>query len=425
MKSKKIHLSVPEPCHEDWNKMTPKDQGAFCKSCEKVVIDFSTMSDRELIAYFEKMKGQKTCGKFKNTQLNKNISVVEPAPTYLIKLRQFFIGLFLGLSIPSFLKAENFSFKKPTSHYLDQAPINTPKIIKGIVENDKGEKLPFAIVGLKQNDKFLGIGANTDIDGNFTFEIPDSIQYENLQISFRAFGFETQVLSLQEEDWFEIVMKKETVIDENIDHLSLIEKDTVEENVLEEVVVEVAKDIKYKCELPIIKDLDFSRITGITSVSFYDEKEDKKIDHVIFPETIRGRVVDENNEALVFANIIIKNQKTNGIITGVTTDLDGYFELQLNDSIRLENEIKLDVMYIGYENKNFQLNINEAYEELEIVLNTSSIECFTIGLIVSLPEKIDENSSGSFPYSYLEIEPKWKRYGFESKQAYKGSKKKL
>lgn len=50
--------------------MTPEQQGAFCKVCSKVVVDFSKMSDEEVIAYLEKKKEEKTCGRFKASQLS-------------------------------------------------------------------------------------------------------------------------------------------------------------------------------------------------------------------------------------------------------------------------------------------------------------------------------------------------------------------
>lgn len=65
-----MKVSIPKPCHEDWNDMTPENQGAFCKVCSKVVVDFSNMSDEEVIRYFENKKQEKTCGRFRVSQLS-------------------------------------------------------------------------------------------------------------------------------------------------------------------------------------------------------------------------------------------------------------------------------------------------------------------------------------------------------------------
>lgn len=65
-----MRISIPKPCHENWNEMTPEQQGAFCKGCNKVVVDFSAMSDEEVITYLEQKKEEKTCGRFRTEQLS-------------------------------------------------------------------------------------------------------------------------------------------------------------------------------------------------------------------------------------------------------------------------------------------------------------------------------------------------------------------
>ena len=65
-----MHISVENPCHEDWQKMTPETQGRFCGACEKTVVDFSEMSDAEILLYFSKPKTEKVCGRFRPEQLS-------------------------------------------------------------------------------------------------------------------------------------------------------------------------------------------------------------------------------------------------------------------------------------------------------------------------------------------------------------------
>lgn len=64
----KIH--IPEPCHEDWGKMTPNEQGAFCKSCAKTVVDFSKKTDDEVQKYLAENIDKKICGRFLPSQLD-------------------------------------------------------------------------------------------------------------------------------------------------------------------------------------------------------------------------------------------------------------------------------------------------------------------------------------------------------------------
>jgi hypothetical protein len=66
-------ITIPTPCHEDWNAMTPKDQGRHCGSCCKTVVDFTTWQPQEILLHFKSNKN--VCGRFTADQLN------EPIPT--------------------------------------------------------------------------------------------------------------------------------------------------------------------------------------------------------------------------------------------------------------------------------------------------------------------------------------------------------
>lgn len=67
-------ISIPKPCHEDWNAMLPEEQGKFCLSCSKTVIDFSTWEPDDILSYLSNRKEERVCGRFKTTQ------VAEPLP---------------------------------------------------------------------------------------------------------------------------------------------------------------------------------------------------------------------------------------------------------------------------------------------------------------------------------------------------------
>ena len=43
--------TIPSPCTESWDCMTSTKEGRFCQSCEKTVVDFTRMSDAELLAH--------------------------------------------------------------------------------------------------------------------------------------------------------------------------------------------------------------------------------------------------------------------------------------------------------------------------------------------------------------------------------------
>ena len=72
-------ISVPNPCNENWNSMTPQNQGRFCSSCQLVVTDFTKMDDNEIIQYFRTHQHEKICGHFRNEQLKRMKITITPA----------------------------------------------------------------------------------------------------------------------------------------------------------------------------------------------------------------------------------------------------------------------------------------------------------------------------------------------------------
>ena len=67
---KKYKLTIPEPCTENWDKMTPNESGRFCLSCSKTVVDFTSMLPNEVQHFFIQNQNQNVCGRFKKSQLD-------------------------------------------------------------------------------------------------------------------------------------------------------------------------------------------------------------------------------------------------------------------------------------------------------------------------------------------------------------------
>lgn len=65
-------ISIKEPCHEDWEKMTSTEKGAHCKQCAMEVIDFTNKSPFEIksILSNEFSPEGRLCGRITNYQLD-------------------------------------------------------------------------------------------------------------------------------------------------------------------------------------------------------------------------------------------------------------------------------------------------------------------------------------------------------------------
>lgn len=67
-----LHISVPQPCSQRWSDMQHVDDNKrHCASCEKVITDFTQMSDEQLIAHFK--NNPSSCGMFAPHQLNRQL----------------------------------------------------------------------------------------------------------------------------------------------------------------------------------------------------------------------------------------------------------------------------------------------------------------------------------------------------------------
>lgn len=62
-------ISIPKPCHEDWNNMLPAEQGRHCLSCSKTVIDFSNWATEDILSYLQYSNTERVCGRFNNVQV--------------------------------------------------------------------------------------------------------------------------------------------------------------------------------------------------------------------------------------------------------------------------------------------------------------------------------------------------------------------
>lgn len=80
-------LIIPSPCNEGWEKMTPRNNGRHCDSCNKTVVDFTNMDAEAIKTYLDSKENQSVCGHFKNTQ----IKVSRP------KHHQFLVDLYLKI----------------------------------------------------------------------------------------------------------------------------------------------------------------------------------------------------------------------------------------------------------------------------------------------------------------------------------------
>ena len=190
MSKKQIKLSISTPCTEDWNTMTATQSGKFCAACQKTVIDFSRMSDAEIIRYFADFQGD-TCGRLTEKQLNSVIAeplILKPNYRWAYALSALLLPTIAASqtgknSVPTEIRDPSVSEAKSVENDL---PIEVK--IKGIVKDIRGEALIGAPIRLKGTE----IGTLTDLEGLFQLEFSSKeITSDTFEIEITYIGYDT------------------------------------------------------------------------------------------------------------------------------------------------------------------------------------------------------------------------------------------
>lgn len=101
-------IAIPEPCHEDWNKMTPNENGRFCLSCSKTVIDFTSMLPDEVQHFFTQNQNTNICVRFKKSQIE-TITIQIPSQVLYTQThyhKMFLLALFIAMGTTLFSCAD-------------------------------------------------------------------------------------------------------------------------------------------------------------------------------------------------------------------------------------------------------------------------------------------------------------------------------
>ncbi len=156
----KLQLSIPEPCHENWHGMTPTDKGRFCQSCSKEVIDFSMMTDTEVLNYFSQLSHEKVCGRTMPSQLDREI-VYPKEP----KKRLFWHWNYIAMFFMFFVKSNETKAQGQLKTHTEQSPVKpggtadeiqvtgqayaAGRVITGRVVDEDGNPVSFATIKVK------------------------------------------------------------------------------------------------------------------------------------------------------------------------------------------------------------------------------------------------------------------------------------
>jgi hypothetical protein len=190
--------------------MTISEKGRFCSNCSKNVIDFSTLTDNQIIHLLESSNG-KLCGRLNKNQVYR---IMEIQNQYNIGTTIFKLlaGLLLFSPLDSLLAQstiknnqtvlqtdnvgkENDSFITTTNNITTKDSLKN--FIKGkVFDSETKEPLAGASIIIKGKN----IGTTADMNGVFTFNIPENLITDQIVFNVLYVGFEPKEFIIYKKD---------------------------------------------------------------------------------------------------------------------------------------------------------------------------------------------------------------------------------
>lgn len=203
MKNEYLRLEIPEPCSEKWSDMKAVDElHRHCNSCNRVLTDFSQMSDTELVLWLKHSKG-KVCGQFDSRQLNKNylLPATRSKPKYWLNALwllplSWFAADAKAQTTQEILKSKpvvsvpNGNSQPETTELQSVSGDTLPAMLKGVVlDKETNEPLPFVAVYVQLPDGSRPIGTTTDMDGRYMLKLPPNLRTASFTLVFTYVGY--------------------------------------------------------------------------------------------------------------------------------------------------------------------------------------------------------------------------------------------
>lgn len=218
-------IHIPEPCHEDWNKMTEVERGRHCEKCAKTVHDVTHLNNEQVYDAYEK-NNQSLCIRIPAYRLSEMPQ--SPAKTgwkylALASLMTFWLGVkkVFGAT-PHAPNSLSKVSENDTANQQDSVIHNM--IVRGVIRDslNNSTPMPFANIRVIKKDTVLEEGIS-DIDGLFNLQLTDSVSSsDTLKIEVEYVGFEKISQSFQPRDTMQleiyltelhICMGKEVVVE--------------------------------------------------------------------------------------------------------------------------------------------------------------------------------------------------------------------
>ena len=180
---------MTNPCSQNWDEMQPSGAGRFCDRCEKNIIDLTTKSDAELMAFFKK-KNENVCGRLLSSQLNRELLVPRSMPAWQYLLPLAMAAIAVSPAQAKALKpviaqdSQSAALARASARLAVKKPLTLDTIRGSVVDERTGRPL----LGVKVRQKgFENVLAITDSAGRFELGIKQRLT--ETAITFELNGY--------------------------------------------------------------------------------------------------------------------------------------------------------------------------------------------------------------------------------------------
>jgi CarboxypepD_reg-like domain len=190
--------------------MRISEKGRFCSNCTKNVMDFSALTDNQIIHLIENSNG-KLCGRLNKNQVDR-IMEIQNQHNFGTTIYKLLAGLLLFSSLDSLLaqstiknnqtvlRTDNVG-KEYDSFITTTNNITTKDSLKNFIKGkvfDSETKEPLA--GASIIIKGKNIGTTADMNGVFTFNIPENLITDQIVFNVLYVGFEPNEFIIYKKD---------------------------------------------------------------------------------------------------------------------------------------------------------------------------------------------------------------------------------
>jgi hypothetical protein len=188
--------------------MASAERGRFCASCQKTVIDYSILTDDEIIARLKALKNTPSCGHFHESQLGRELVAtrrINNFPRLLLNRMAASLLFFQTIAATAWAQTANHTTTQHAKKLSAKKHTHSRAINGKVIDYATNEKLHGITVQIKGTE----IEAITDKSGSFSLALPNSFKVTKLTL-YASYT----VLSVKEPDGT-------TIMSEDIDLDSL------------------------------------------------------------------------------------------------------------------------------------------------------------------------------------------------------------